>query len=463
MFTAVNNNPSTSSSASATAAGGTSHVGAATASSATPIPTVSGSYVNVAQQKSQGGLTGSRLAIAVLLPILVAIAAVGAYVFFVRKREAFRRAAWVDAIDKRMSRLSGDWQSMSAVGGAGATRPSIQSNRARTPGASTNGRSMSMLGGARPSVSAEPLPAATAAGPFAAEDLSQLGPRARALSEAAAAGRPISSAISAYSREEHVPPPPLPTGRSRSRSTAGLDGTGSRPSFARDPSSHGRTLSTASNNPYAPAMAQRDSQALSVEGNGLPFPASTSPVPRSRLDSNGRPIDLTNRNRVTSRVSFADVPRPSGDRRRNQSDAEKQALRASARNQSTGDEFAIDFGDAYPALACTYYFSRFGVFRLAHGCSDTLLTVMRVKSGEGLDAVAFPTADSPLTPSRDFLPPIKRTDYFDAMPNPALGGRTPDEMLKAYASAMGSNEKDGAQEQSSSTGILKKFTGLWRK
>lgn len=86
---------------------------------------------------------------------------------------------------------------------------------------------------------------------------------------------------------------------------------------------------------------------------------------------------------------------------------------------------------------------------------------MRVKSGDG---VAFPTGESPLTPTREFLPPVKKTDYFEGMPNAGLGGRTPDEMLKAYASAMGNNEKDEAQ--SSSTGVvasLKKFTGLWRK
>lgn len=350
MFTAVNSNPTSSSSSASATAAGVSQVGSAN----TTIPTVTGGSVNVAQQKSQGGLTGTRLAIAILMPILIAMAAVGAYVFFVRRREAFKRTAWVETIDKRMSRLSGDWQSMSAVGG-GASRPSMQSSRARTPKASAHSRPMSMLGGARPSVSAEPVPTKTtsvydqhASGPFAAEDLSQLGPRARALSEAAAAGRPISTTISTYSQND-LPVPPLPTGRSRSKSIAGMDGADARPSFL-----HSRTLSTASNNPYAPAMAQRSSQALSVDGAAIPFPpSSTSPIPRSRLDSNGRSVDPASRNRVTSRVSFAEVTRPSGDRRRNQSDAEKQVLRASARNQSTADEFTIDFGDAYPALACT--------------------------------------------------------------------------------------------------------------
>lgn len=180
----------------------------------------------------------------------------------------------------------------------------------------------------------------------------------------------------------------------------------------------------------------------SVEGNAMPFPSSSPTPPRSRLDSNGRPMDAAARARINSRVSFADVPRPSTDRRRNV-DAEKQALRNSARNHSGGDDFGIDLGDAYPALA-----------------------LMRVKSGEGFEGVQFPTTDSPLTPTRDFLPPAKKPEYFDSMTNPGLGGRTPDEMLKAYAAAVGSNEKEKAQEPSSSTGVIasmRRFTGLWKK
>ena len=90
---------------------------------------------------------------------------------------------------------------------------------------------------------------------------------------------------------------------------------------------------------------------------------------------------------------------------------------------------------------------------------------MRVKSGEASEEVAFPTGNSPLTPTREFLPPAKKGEYFDGMPGSGLGERTPDEMLRAYAAAMGS-EKEGAQEPSSSRGVvasLKMFTGLWRK
>lgn len=439
VFTAINSNPSANPVSASTTSPAVSILGSGSStrssSTQTPAPTVLGGSVNVAHLRSQGGLTGGRLAVAVLLPILVAFAAIAGYVFYVRKREAFKRAAWVETIDKRMSRLSGDWQSMSAVGGG--VRPSMQSNRARTPVASAHSRSMSLLGGVRPSISTEANRIASiynthATVPFSAEDLSQLGPRARALSEAAAAGRPLSTTISAHS---DIPVPSMPVGRSRSNSTT----ADARPVFPRAPNSHTRPASTSSNNPYANAMAQRSSQAISMDGSAVTFPFSISPppAPRHRLDSNGCSVDATSRVRVDSRVSFAEVSR---DRRN--PDAEKLGLRASAGNYSTGDEFGIDFGDAYPALA-----------------------MMRVKSGEGLEGVAFPTDDSPLTPTREFLPLAKRNGYFDGTPNSTLGGRTPDEMLKAYAAAMG-NEKEGGQEPSSSTGVvtsLKKFTGLWRK
>jgi hypothetical protein len=87
---------------------------------------------------------------------------------------------------------------------------------------------------------------------------------------------------------------------------------------------------------------------------------------------------------------------------------------------------------------------------------------MRVKSGEGLEGVAFPTGDSPLTPTREFLPPAKKDEYFDGMPSSGLGGGTPDEMLRAYAAAMGTEK----EEPGSSGGVvasLKRFTGLWKK
>jgi len=89
---------------------------------------------------------------------------------------------------------------------------------------------------------------------------------------------------------------------------------------------------------------------------------------------------------------------------------------------------------------------------------------MRVKSGDGLDAVAFPTADSSLVPTGEFLP-LGKKEHSNGMSKSGFGGRTPDEMLKAYAAAMGNNEK-GGPEKSAGTGIvasLKKLTGIWRK
>jgi len=354
VITAVNSNPSPEPVSASVTSPAVSHVGTSGTATPTATPIVSGGSVNVARLQAQG-LTGGRLALAVLLPILVAFAAIAGYVFFVRRREAFKRAAWVETIDKRMSRLSSDWQSMTAVSGV---RPSMQSNRARTPGTSVHNRSMSMLGGVRPSISVEPKTASVyethATVPFAAEDLSQLGPRARALSEAAAAGRPISTVVSMHS---DAPAQPASTGRPRSASIT-ADAGASRPAFARAPPSHTRTVSTSSNNPYANAMAQRASLAVSMDGNAVPFPSSGSapPIPRTRLDSNGRPADASARARISSRVSFAEVSRPSGDRRN--MDAEKQALRASSRNRSTAEDFDIDLKDAYPALACTYSFPR---------------------------------------------------------------------------------------------------------
>jgi hypothetical protein len=89
---------------------------------------------------------------------------------------------------------------------------------------------------------------------------------------------------------------------------------------------------------------------------------------------------------------------------------------------------------------------------------------MRVKSGDGL---AFPSGELALTPTRDFIPPANQNDYFEGMPNTGLGGHTPDEMLKAYASAMANNH---AEEQEQSSGLsgtvfasVKRLTGLWRR
>lgn len=437
VFTALNIN------ASPTTASTSSHTGTNSAAVTVAPFVVTGGYLDVSRLGK--GLSRGGLAAAILFPILIAFGAIFAYVWFSRRREARRRSEWIDNVDKRMSTISQDWQSMSQNG----ARPSMHSSR-RTPRPSVHSRNMSLLGmGVRTSVATDPearnratLYERYSINPFATEDDTQLGPRGRALSAAAAEGRPLSSLINS---EKELPA--APNARVRSKSTAADGATAakaatSRINYPRAPHSHTRTTSTTSNNPYANAMAQRNSIAVSSEDKPLPFPPS-APIPRPRAQSNGRVMDMATRSRVISHVSFADAPRPSEDRRRNL-DPEK-GMRSSARGNSAGDDYAIDFGDALPALA-----------------------LMRVKSGD-FDAIAFPSRDSTaLTPTREFLPSVKKDEYFEGMPSTGLGGRTPDEMLKAYASAMASNEK--SEEPESSGGVagnvlasVKKLTGFWRK
>jgi hypothetical protein len=335
VFTLHNSNPSPSQ----------SRTGTSTAPATTSV--LRAGYLDVSKfVLSRGGL-----AAAILFPILIALGAILGYIWFSRKREAQRRAQWLENVDKRMSTISGDWQSLSHPG----VRNSMHSSR-RTPRPSVHSRNMSMLGGgARASVATD-LEARNRATlvdrrSFAVEDDTQLGPRGRALSAAAAEGRPLSSLIAA---EKDLPLPP--NNRTRSKSTAADGGvaagnTMARTNYTKALHSRTRTTSTTSNNPYAKAMIQRDSLAISPEENALPFPPSTSPVARPRLHSNGRSTDINTRSRVISHVSFADAPRPSEDRRRHMA-PEKRGMRSSARENSSGDDFAIDFGDAFPALAC---------------------------------------------------------------------------------------------------------------
>lgn len=147
---------------------------------------------------------------------------------------------------------------------------------------------------------------------------------------------------------------------------------------------------------------------------------------------------------MTSRVSFADTPRPN-ERRWNHADAEKNGVG----RVSVGDAFAVDF-DSLPALA-----------------------LMRVKSGEGLEGSA---PDSPFTPTREFIPGSK-DDHLGARQGTGIGGRTPDEMLKAYAAAMAGEKGELGQEMEMGTargqmrprqeeesgGIFSSVRKLWRK
>lgn len=87
---------------------------------------------------------------------------------------------------------------------------------------------------------------------------------------------------------------------------------------------------------------------------------------------------------------------------------------------------------------------------------------MRVRSnGEG---VAFPGGEEVLTPTREFVP----TGYFDKEKsgnsgNTGIQGRTPDEMLKAYAAQMSGNER--GESSGVGAGIMKSVFSKfgWRK
>lgn len=294
------------------------------------------------------------------MPILVASFAIAAYVFISRRREARKRAAWKEETDKRMSMVSNDWQSMSAAGGAAAIRGSFHTPRGSLHTSRT--QSMLALDGANGVAAPSPLRAG-----FAAEDISQLGPRARALSAAAAEGRPLASLVNEKS-------PPLPGGvgaapRIRSKSTAALDAIGARanersrtisasaaiavmatttpvpPSMSRantgrnadDARPRTRTLSAASNNPFAEAMTKRDSR-------GMAFPTFTTPSAPA-TDSPQTRVDPEARARVGSRVSFAD--NLNNERSRTQSNLSKYRMM----NNASYDEYGLEMQDALPALA----------------------------------------------------------------------------------------------------------------
>ena len=314
------------------------------------------------------GLSGGKLAASIVMPILVAFFAIAAYVLFSRRRAARKRAAWKEETDKRMSMVSTDWQSMSAAGGAAVIRGSFQTPRGSVYASRT--QSMLALDAANGVVAPSPLRAG-----FAAEDISQLGPRARALSAAAADGRPLASLVN----EKTLPLPGAAGGagaaapRIRSKSIAALvavpgaraNGHGRtisasaamvpmmvattnpvRPPMPRANTGRSaddarpRTLSVASNNPFAEAMTKRDS------AHGMAFPTfatHSTPVTDTRAPE-VRPLENASRARVGSRVSFADAQ---NERRRTQSNLSKYRMM----NNASYDEFGLEMQDALPALA----------------------------------------------------------------------------------------------------------------
>lgn len=321
-----------------------------TSTTASQSNSISQIWHDYAAEFAKHGLSGGKLAASIVMPLLVAFFGIAAYVLFSRRRQARKRAAWKEETDKRMSMVSVDWQSMSAAGGAAAVRSSFQTNR--TPRGSAHTRTQSALGldAAGGGVAPSPLRAG-----FASEDISQLGPRARALSAAAGEGRPISSLV----KEKDASLPGA--ARTRSQSTAALDAV--TPIFAaRARAQHGRTISAsaavapplpstpsrASNNPFADAMAKRDSQGHSPARMAFPTFAGGPPTPttdaRRRADSDARPLDNNaSRTRLGSRVSFADAL-DGRERGRTQSTLSRNRL-------GPGDDYALEMQDALPALA----------------------------------------------------------------------------------------------------------------
>lgn len=71
------------------------------------------------------GMNPGKTAAAVLLPLLFVIACIGGYIRFTRKKGIEKRKKWTEAVDKRMSTISGDWKSVSGAGANAAIRHSM--------------------------------------------------------------------------------------------------------------------------------------------------------------------------------------------------------------------------------------------------------------------------------------------------------------------------------------------------
>jgi len=88
--------------------------------------TTSGAVEQVNNFDSKHGLSGGKIAAAVIMPLLVVIAlAVGFYIKINRQKGREDRKRWTEAVDKRMSTISKDWNSISAAGAQAAIRNSM--------------------------------------------------------------------------------------------------------------------------------------------------------------------------------------------------------------------------------------------------------------------------------------------------------------------------------------------------
>lgn len=76
---------------------------------------------------SKAGVPKGAIAAAVLLPIIIIAIAVGIYVRISRRKQSEKTKRFSQAVDARMSRISGDWKSISAKGAQAAIRDSTAS------------------------------------------------------------------------------------------------------------------------------------------------------------------------------------------------------------------------------------------------------------------------------------------------------------------------------------------------
>ena len=80
------------------------------------------------------GLSGGKIAAAVIMPLLFIIAlGIGYYLKVNRAKGREERKRWSEAIDKRMSTMSTDWKPMSAAGANAAIRTSMALSGNRSP------------------------------------------------------------------------------------------------------------------------------------------------------------------------------------------------------------------------------------------------------------------------------------------------------------------------------------------
>jgi hypothetical protein len=81
---------------------------------------------DVGSMSTKHGLSGGKIAAAVILPLLFIIGlAVGYYLKVSRAKGQEKRKRWSEAVDKRMSTVSTDWKPMSAAGANAAFRNSM--------------------------------------------------------------------------------------------------------------------------------------------------------------------------------------------------------------------------------------------------------------------------------------------------------------------------------------------------